>query len=83
MNELTLEQIDAMTLEEVRKELKSLERRYKLNRPIQEYLTEMLWDDLEKVINTLARLEDREAWIIQYGHLSNPRKPQLLNTEQQ
>jgi hypothetical protein len=82
MNELTLEQIDLMTLEEVQKELRSLERKYKLNRPIQEYLTEMLWDDLEKVINTLARLEDREQWIIQYGHLSNPRKPQELNTQQ-
>jgi hypothetical protein len=83
MQELTLEQVEAMTLEEVRKEIRSLERRYKLNRPIQEYLTEMLWDDLEKVINTLARLEDREQWIIQYGHLSNARKPQELNTEQQ
>jgi hypothetical protein len=83
MQELTLEQVEVMTLEQVQKELRSLERRYKLNRPIQEYLTEMSWDDLEKIINTLARLEDREAWIIQYGHLSSARKPEVLNTEQQ
>ena len=55
----TKEQISVMTKEQCQTALDLLEKTYKLDRPIQEYFTENLWDQLDDVIDTLLYLEDR------------------------
>lgn len=71
---LTKEQVDAMELDEVNKNLRKLARTYKLDKPIQEYMTPELWDNLDDICNTLCYLEDRRAWLEQYDHLRGENK---------
>lgn len=66
---LTKEQVEQMELPEVERNLKLLAKTYKLDKSLKEWMTPELWDQLDNIINTLAYLEDRKAWLEQYGHL--------------
>ena len=69
MNFPTKEQIELMEEPEVTKQLKALSKTYKLDKPIHEWMTPELWDQLDDIANTLIYLEDRQQWLKQYGHL--------------
>lgn len=56
---LTLEQVDTLSLEQAQRALKLLTKTYKLDAPIQEYMTPELWDCLDQLCDTLLYLEDR------------------------
>lgn len=71
---LTKEQVEVMELAEVEKNLKLLAKTYKLDKPIKEWATPELFNQLDDIINTLAYLEDRKQWLAQYGHLQAERK---------
>lgn len=71
---LTREQVEQMEQKEVDRNLRLLAKTYKLDKPIKEWMTPELWDQLDDIINTLAYLEDRKQWITQYGHLQAERK---------
>lgn len=70
----TKEQIEVMELPEVTKHLKQLTKTYKLDKPIQEYFTPELFEQLDDIVNTLLYLEDREQWLNQYGHMRGENK---------
>jgi hypothetical protein len=65
---LTREQVEVMELPEVDRNLRKLAKTYKLDKPLHEYMTPELWDQLDDIINTLAYLEDRKTWLAQYAH---------------
>jgi predicted outer membrane protein len=71
---LTKEQVELMEAKEVDKQLRLLAKTYKLDKPLQEWMTPELWDKLDDIINTLAYLEDRKQWLVQFGHLQAERK---------
>jgi hypothetical protein len=66
---LTKEAVEQMELPEVDRNLRKLARTYKLDKPLREWMTPELWDQLDEIINTLAYLEDRKQWLDQYGHM--------------
>jgi predicted outer membrane protein len=68
---LTREQVEVMELPEVDRNLRKLAKTYKLDKPLHEYMTPELWDQLDDIINTLAYLEDRKTWLAQYAHNRN------------
>lgn len=70
----TKEQIEVMELPEVTKHLKLLTKTYKLDKPIKEWMTPELFDQLDDIANTLLYLEDRQQWLNQYGHLRGENK---------
>ena len=74
MNFPTKEQIELMEEPEVTKQLKLLAKTYKLDKPIQEYMTPELWEQLEDIVNTLLWLEDRQHWLKHYEHLRGENK---------
>jgi hypothetical protein len=45
-----------------------------LDKPLKEILTPELWQDLDDIVDTLARLDDRKQWLDQYGHLRGENK---------
>ncbi len=65
---LTKEAVEQMEAAEVNKNLKQLAKTYQLDKPISEWVTPELWDNLDNIINTLAYLEDRKQWLEQYAH---------------
>jgi hypothetical protein len=65
---LTKEAVEQMELPEVDRNLRKLAKTYKLDKPLHEYMTPELWDQLDDIINTLAYLEDRKTWLAQYAH---------------
>ena len=71
---LTKEQVDVMEAEEVDSNLRLLARTYKLDQPLQEYMTPELWDQLDDIINTLLYLDDRKKWLTDFGHLRGDSK---------
>jgi hypothetical protein len=71
---LTKEQVEVMDLKEVNKLLKQLNKEYKLDKPMKEWMTPELWDNLDDIINSLLYLEDRKQWLEQYGHLRGENK---------
>ena len=71
---LTKEQVVIMEMPEVNKNLRLLAKTYKLDKPIHEWMTPDLFQELDNIINTLAYLEDRKAWLEQYGHLRGETK---------
>lgn len=71
---LTKEQVEQMEAKEVDKQLRLLAKTYKLDKPLSEWMTPELWDQLDNIINTLAYLEDRKTWLAQYGHLRGEEK---------
>jgi predicted outer membrane protein len=71
---LDKEQVELMEAEEVDRNLRKLARTYKLDKPLSEWMTPELWDNLDNIINTLAYLEDRKTWLAQYGHLRGEEK---------
>jgi hypothetical protein len=70
---LTKEQVELMEAPEVDKQLRLLAKTYKLDKPIKEWATPELFNQLDDIINTLAYLEDRKQWLSQYGHLQAER----------
>ena len=62
----TKEAIEQMDIKEINKQLKQLAKNYQLDKPLNEILTPELWQDLDDIVDTLARLEDRKQWIEQY-----------------
>jgi predicted outer membrane protein len=70
----TKEQIEVMDLKEVNRNLKQLAKTYQLDKPLREILTPELWQDLDDIVDTLARLDDRKQWLDQYGHLRGENK---------
>ena len=62
----TKEAIEQMDIKEVNQQLKQLAKNYQLDKPIKEILTPELWQHLDNIVDTLARLEDRKQWIEQY-----------------
>jgi predicted outer membrane protein len=71
---LTKEQVEVMEAKEVDRQLRLLAKTYKLDKPLSEWMTPELWDKLDDIINTLAYLEDRKQWLVQFGHLQAERK---------
>ena len=71
---LTKEQVDVMEAEEVDSNLRLLAKTYKLDQPLQEYMTPELWDQLDDIINTLLYLDDRKKWLTDFGHLRGDSK---------
>jgi ABC-type Fe3+-citrate transport system substrate-binding protein len=67
-------QVEQMELKEVNKHLKQLSKDYKLDKPLKEWMTPELWDNLDDIINSLLYLEDRKQWLEQYGHLRGENK---------
>ena len=65
---LTREQVEVMEMPEVNRNLRKLAKTYKLDKPLSEWMTPELWDNLDNIINTLAYLEDRKTWLAQYAH---------------
>ena len=62
----TKEAIEQMDIKEINKQLKQLAKNYQLDKPLREILTPELWQHLDNIVDTLARLEDRKQWIEQY-----------------
>jgi hypothetical protein len=54
---------------EVNKNLRKLAKTYQLDKPIQEWMTPELFEQMDDIVNTLAYLEDRKQWLDQYGHM--------------
>lgn len=71
---LTKEQVSTMSVAACQKHLRKLARTYKLDKPLQEYMTPELWNDLDNITNTLAYLDDRIRWLTTY-------QEQLAQTE--
>jgi hypothetical protein len=71
---LTKEAVEQMELKEINKHLKQLAKTYKLDKPIELWMTPELFDQLDDIINTLLYLEDRKQWLEQYGHLRGENK---------
>ena len=71
---LSKEQVEVMEAEEVDSNLRKLARTYKLDKPIQEYMTPELWEKLDDICNTLCYLEDRKKWLEDFGHLRGENK---------
>lgn len=71
---LSKEQVDVMEAEEVDSNLRLLAKTYKLDQPLQEYMTPELWDQLDDIINTLLYLDDRKKWLTDFGHLRGDSK---------
>lgn len=71
---LTKEQIDQLTLAEAESALKQLAKTYKLDKPIQDYMTPELWNSLDDIANNLNWLEDRIAYVKLTGHLNSVRR---------
>jgi predicted outer membrane protein len=70
---LTKQQVELMDAKEVDRQLRLLAKTYKLDKPLSEWMTPELWDKLDDIINTLAYLEDRKQWLVQFGHLQAER----------
>jgi hypothetical protein len=77
---LTLEQTDTLTLEQCEQALKILTKTYRLDRPLQEYMTPELWDNLDSIVDTLLYLEDRIRYIRMRDQL-NANNPKLKNLD--
>lgn len=60
---LTKEQVDTLTQEQAEKALKILTKTYKLDAPLQEYMTPELWDCLDQICDTLLYLEDHIKYV--------------------
>ena len=71
---LSKEQVEVMEAEEVDKKLRLLAKTYKLDKPLHEWMTPELWDQLDNIINTLCYLEDRKKWLTDFGHLRGDSK---------
>ena len=71
---LSKEQVEVMEVEEVDKKLRLLAKTYKLDKPLHEWMTPELWDQLDNIINTLCYLEDRKKWLTDFGHLRGDSK---------
>lgn len=71
----TREQVELMDKSACQKALKKITQTYNLDKPIHEYMTTELWANLDPLIDTILYLEDRIAWIDQYGWASLPRGP--------
>ena len=71
---LTKEQVEQMEVPEVDKQLRLLAKTYKLDKPLHEWMTPELWDQLDNIINTLCYLEDRKKWLTDFGHLRGDSK---------
>jgi hypothetical protein len=76
---LTKEQVDILSVEQCEKALKILTKTYKLDAPLQEYMTPELWDSLDDIVNTLLYLEDRIKYVQMVDHLNsnNPKMKKL------
>lgn len=70
---LTKEQVDTLSLEQAQRALKLLTKTYKLDAPIQEYMTPELWDCLDQLCDTLLYLEDRIKYVQMTDHLDTIR----------
>ena len=70
---LSKEQVELMDAKEVDRQLRLLAKTYNLDKPLSEWMTPELWDKLDDIINTLAYLEDRKQWLVQFGHLQAER----------
>jgi hypothetical protein len=70
---LTKEAVEVMDLKEVNRNLRKLAKTYQLDKPIELWMTPELFEQLDDIINTLAYLEDRKQWFVQYGHLQAER----------
>jgi hypothetical protein len=66
---LTKAQVELMEMPEVNKNLRKLAKTYQLDKPIQEWMTPELFEQMDDIVNTLAYLEDRKQWLDQYGHM--------------
>ena len=77
---LTLEQVDTLTQEQAESALKILTKTYRLDRPLQEYMTPELWDNLDSIVDTLLYLEDRIRYIRMRDQL-NANNPKLKNLD--
>jgi len=62
----TYDQVEKLTLSQTKQALNLLSKTYKLDKPLQEYMTPELWDDLDQICDTLLYLEDHLA------QLNNP-----------
>jgi len=63
----TKEAIEQMEIKEVNQQLRQLAKNYQLDNPLKEILTPELWEHLDLIVDTLARLEDRKQWLDQYS----------------
>jgi hypothetical protein len=70
---LTKEQVDTLTQAQAEKALKLLTKTYKLDAPLQTYMTPELWECLDDIVNTLIFLEDRIAYVKMVDHLNSIR----------
>jgi hypothetical protein len=79
---LTLEQVDTLSVEQCERALKILTKTYRLDAPLQTYMTPELWDNLDSIVDTLLYLEDRIRYIRMRDQLNsiNP-KLKTLDTE--
>lgn len=71
---ITKAQVEVMELPEVEKHLRTLAKTYKLDKPLMEYMTPELWDQLDDIVNTLCYLEERKKWLTDFGHLRGDSK---------
>jgi hypothetical protein len=55
---LSKEQVLELTYKEAKQQMKLLEKTYKLDKSLKDYLTPELWDNLDDLINTILYLED-------------------------
>jgi hypothetical protein len=65
---LTREQVEVMEMPEVNRNLRKLAKTYQLDKPIKEWMTPELFEQMDDIVNTLAYLEDRKTWLAQYAH---------------
>ena len=66
---LSKAQVEQMEMPEVNKNLRLLAKTYQLDKPIQEWMTPELFEQMDNIVNTLAYLEDRKHWLEHFGHL--------------
>jgi hypothetical protein len=71
---LTKEQVEQMELPEVKKRLKQLQKEYPFDQPLTEITDSALLDSIDDIANTYLYLDDRRAWLEQYGHLRGEEK---------
>lgn len=81
MELLTKEQIELLDAQQAAKHLKLIEKSYKLDKPIQDYLTVELWDQLDDIVNNLLWVEDHLDKIKQIAHLDSIRYTKGTETE--
>lgn len=78
---LTKEQIELLDEAGAAKHLKLIEKTWKLDKPIQDYLTPELWDQLDDIANNLLWTEDHLDKIKQIAHLNSIRPTKDTDTE--